>query len=137
MLALFAREEYEASIRVFEGVLGEDPMNLMVTVRLAVAYSILGNEQRAMQLFARAEQIHPARSTSSTTSPCTTSDSGIGISRRRSSRRCWSAMPQKLPALEALARIRENQRRFDEAARLMERVVVLKESPAADWVQAG
>ena len=52
--ALFAREEYEASIRVFEGVLAEDPMNLMVMVRLAVAYSILGNEGRAEQLFTRA-----------------------------------------------------------------------------------
>ena len=56
---LFVREEYEASIRVFDRVLVEDGENLMVTVRLAVAYSILGNEKRALQLFERAERIHP------------------------------------------------------------------------------
>jgi tetratricopeptide (TPR) repeat protein len=135
--ALFAHEKYEASIRVFEGVLEEDPMNLMVTVRLAVAHSVLGEEQRAERLFDRAQAI----------------DAGnvdlqhyLAMHRFRFGR--WDdaaplfeavlrAMPQKLPALEALARIREREGRFDEAARLIERVVVLKESPAADWVRLG
>jgi arylsulfatase A-like enzyme/tetratricopeptide (TPR) repeat protein len=135
--ALFAHEKYEASIRVFEGVLEEDPMNLMVTVRLAVAHSVLGEEQRAERLFDRAQAI----------------DAGnvdlqhyLAMHRFRFGR--WDdaaplfeavlrAMPQKLPALEALARIREREGRFDEAARLIERIVVLKESPAADWVRLG
>ncbi len=45
---LFVREEYEASIGVFERVVAEDAENLMVTVRLAVAYSMLGNRERAL-----------------------------------------------------------------------------------------
>ena len=48
-----------------------------------------------------------------------------------------TVMPRKLPALEALARIRESEGRFDDAVRLMERIVDLKASPAADWIRLG
>ncbi len=134
---LFVREEYEASIRVFERVLRQDPDNLMVTVRLAVAYSVLGNDQRAQQLFSRAEQIHPGS---------IDLQHYLALHQFRFQRwdlaaplfeKVLAAMPKKVPALEALARIRESQGRFDEAARLLERVVVLKESPAAEWVRLG
>ena len=135
--ALFAREEYEASIRVFDGVLAKDPMNLMVVVRLAVANSVLGNEERGEQLFARAQEIHGGN---------TDLHHYIAMHHFRFGR--WDVaapvfeevlevMPYKLPALEALARIRERQGRFDEAARLMERIIPLKESPAADWIRLG
>ena len=43
----------------------------------------------------------------------------------------------KLPALEALARIREGERRFDEATGLLERIIVLKAEPVAEWVRLG
>jgi tetratricopeptide (TPR) repeat protein len=46
-------------------------------------------------------------------------------------------MPRKLAALEALARIREGEGRFEEAARLVERVIELKASPAAEWIRLG
>jgi arylsulfatase A-like enzyme/tetratricopeptide (TPR) repeat protein len=135
--ALFAREEYKASIRIFEGVLAQDPMNLMVVVRLAVAYSVLGNEARAEQLFERAQEIHSGN---------IDLQHYIAMHRFRFGR--WDAaapmfeevleaMPHKLPALEALARIREKQGRFDEAARLMERIIPLKESPASEWIRLG
>jgi tetratricopeptide (TPR) repeat protein len=135
--ALFASERYEASIRVFENVLQQDPENLMVTVRMAVAYSILGSDARAQRLFDRAEQIHPGS---------VDLQHYLAMHHLRFQR--WDlaapllenvleAMPHKLPALEALARIRESERRFDEAAQLMERVVALKEDPAADWVRLG
>lgn len=134
---LFASEEYKASIKVFERVLAEDPENLMVTVRLAVSYSLLGNEERALRLFARAQQIHPGS---------IDLQHYLGMHYFRFQR--WDlagplfegvlvAMPQRLPALEALARIREGEGRFDDAARLMTRVVVLKESSAADWIRLG
>lgn len=134
---LFAREEYEASIRVFDRVLAEDPMNLMVVVRLAVAYSVLGNEERADRVFARAQEIH---------SDNMDLQHYIAMHNFRFDR--WDeaalmfedvleVMPHKLPALEALARIREKQGRFDEAARLTERIIPLKEAPAADWIRLG
>ncbi len=134
---LFVREEYEASIKVFERVLAEDPENLMVTVRLAVAYSILGNDERAQQFFSRAEQIHPG-----------SIDIQHYLAMHHFRFHRWdlaaplfekvlTVMPKKLPALEALARIRENEGRYDDAARLLERVVALKESPAAEWIRLG
>jgi len=133
----FVREEYEASIKVFERVLAEDPENLMVTVRLAVAYSILGNDERALQLFSRAEQIHPG-----------SIDLQHYLAMHHFRFQRWdlaaplfekvlTVMPRKLPALEALARIRESEGRLDDAARLMERVIALKESPAAEWIRLG
>jgi arylsulfatase A-like enzyme/Tfp pilus assembly protein PilF len=134
---LFVREEYEASIRVFERVLAEDHENLMVTVRLAVAHSLLGNEERAEQLFSRAEEIHPG-----------SIDLQHYLAMHHFRFQHWdlaaplfekvlSVMPRKLPALEALARIREGEGRLDDAARLLERILVLKESPAAEWVRLG
>ena len=134
---LFVKEEYEASIRVFQRVLAEDSENLMVTVRLAVAHSVLGNEERALQLFSRAETIHPG-----------SIDLQHYLAMHHFRFQRWdlaaplfekvlSVMPRKLPALEALARIREGEGRFDDAARLLERILVLKESPTAEWVRLG
>jgi choline-sulfatase len=134
---LFVREEYEASIRVFEKVMAKDRENLMVTVRLAVAHSILGNQERAQQLFDRAERIHPG-----------SIDLQHYLAMHYFRFRRWdlaaplfekvlTVMPRKLPALEALARIRESEGRFDDAARLMKRIVALKESPAAEWARLG
>ena len=134
---LFVREEYAASIRVFERVLAQDSENLMVTVRLAVAYSLLGDEDRALQLFARAEQIHPG-----------SIDLQQYLAMHYFRFRHWdqaaplfekvlSVMPRKLPALEALARIREGEGRFEEAAQLLERIIPLKPSPVADWIRLG
>jgi len=51
--------------------------------------------------------------------------------------RVLEVMPHRLPALEALARIREREGRIDDAARLMERIIPLKESPAPDWIRLG
>jgi tetratricopeptide (TPR) repeat protein len=134
---LFVREEYKASIRIFEKVLADDRENLMVTVRLAVAYSVLGDDERAQQLFSRAERIHPG-----------SVDLQHYLAMHYFRFRRWDlaaplfekvllVMPRKLPALEALARIREGEGRFDDAARLMERIVVLKESPATEWSRLG
>ena len=134
---LFVREEYEASIRVFEKVMAKDRENLMVTVRLAVAHSILGNQERAQQLFDRAERIHHG-----------SIDLQHYLAMHYFRFRRWdlaaplfekvlTVMPRKLPALEALARIRESEGRFDDAARLMKRIVALKESPAAEWARLG
>lgn len=135
--ALFVRGEYKASTDVFERIVAEDDENLMVTIRLAVAHSILGNEDRAMELFDRAAQIQPH-----------SIDLQHYLAMHHFRHQRWdraapmfeevlSAMPRRLPALEALARIREHQDRLDEAARLVKRAIVLKENPEAEWVRLG
>jgi arylsulfatase A-like enzyme/tetratricopeptide (TPR) repeat protein len=135
--ALFVREEYEASIRVYEKVLAEDRQNLMVTVSLAVAHSALGNEERADELFARAREIH---------SDSIDLQHYLAMHYFRFNRwqlaaplfeKVLTVMPKKLPALEALARIYESEGRLEEAAGLIERIVILKSSPAADWIRLG
>jgi choline-sulfatase len=134
---LFGTEDYEASIRVFERVLAHDPENLMVTVRLAVAYSLLGDRKRAEKLFARAEKIYPGS---------IDLQHYLAMHYFRFNRwdlaaplfeKVLTVMPRKLAALEALARIREGEGRFEEAARLVERVIELKASPAAEWIRLG
>jgi choline-sulfatase len=135
--ALFAREDYRASIRVFEGVLAQDPMNLMVVVRLAVAHSVLGDEKQAEQLFARAQEIHAGNKDLQHYMAMHYFRFGRWEKAAPMFEKVLEAMPHKLPALEALARIREQQGRFDEAARLTERIIALKESPAAEWIRLG
>ncbi len=135
--ALFVRKDYEASITTFENVLAEDPENLMVTIRLAVAHSIIGNEKRAMQLFESARQIQP-----------NSIDLKLYLAMHHFRFQRWelagplfeevlAATPRRLPALEALARIRENEDRLDDAARLIKRTITLKERPEAEWARLG
>jgi arylsulfatase A-like enzyme/Tfp pilus assembly protein PilF len=135
--ALFVRGEYEASIRFYEKVLTQDRQNLMVTVSLAVAHSVLGHEERADELFARAQEIHPGS---------IDLQHYLAMHYFRFNRwqlaaplfeKVLTVMPKKVPALEALARIYESEARLEEAARLIERIVTLKSSPAADWIRLG
>jgi len=134
---LFVAGKYEASIRVFERVLAADPENLMVTIRLAVAYSVLGDEARAQELFKRAERIEPG-----------SIDLQHYLAMHYFRFHHWdlaaplfenvlAVMPRRLPTLKALARIREGQGRIGEAVDLVERIVALEESPAADWAHLG
>jgi tetratricopeptide (TPR) repeat protein len=134
---LFARQQYAASIRAFERVLVEDDENLMVTVRLAVSHSLLGHERQAERLFERAHQIDPG-----------SIDLKHFHAMHHFRLQRWSvaaplfeevleAMPRRLPAIEALARIRERQGRLEEAASLLRRTIALKESPAAEWARLG
>ena len=57
--ALFIRQEYETAIPVFSRVLAEDPENLVVSLRLAVAHSVLGHEKEAQGFFERSRDISP------------------------------------------------------------------------------
>ncbi len=135
--ALFVRQDYEAAIEVFGGVLAEDRENLMVTVRLAVAHSVLGHEQRALELFAEAERIQPES---------IDRQHYLAMHYFRFRHRdlaaslfekVLEATPRRLPALEALARIREDEGRLDDAALLLERIIVLEDSPIAEWKRLG
>jgi tetratricopeptide (TPR) repeat protein len=134
---LWVRQEYEAAIEVFERVLAEDTGNLMVAVRLAVAHSVLGHEGRAVELFDRARQIQP---------DSIDLQHYLAMHHLRFRHldlagplfeKVLVATPERLPALEALGRIREAEGRLDEAAGLLRRIVTLKESPAAEWVRLG
>jgi tetratricopeptide (TPR) repeat protein len=112
-------------------------MNLMVVVRLAVAYSVLGDEKRAEQLFARAQKIHAGNKDLQHYVAMHYFRFGHWEKAAPLFEKVLEVMPHKLPALEALERIREKEGRVDEAARLTERIIALKDSPAAEWIRLG
>lgn len=135
--ALFSAGSYREAIPLFAGVLEQDPRNLMVAVRLGVAHSLLGETARADQAFDQARSI----------------DAGsldlmlyhaLHLLR---SRRVDQAEPQlelvlardpsREPALEALARIRQEQGRLSEAADLLARLAERSRSPAAALTRLG
>lgn len=134
---LFVHGRYDEAARVFEGVLEQDPENLMVHLRLAVAHSVSGRSARALELFERARALDP-----------TSIDVRhyLGLHHFRAGH--WddaevllesvlARMPDRLPALESLAEIRERQRRPQEAAELWERVLRLRPQHAATWLRLG
>lgn len=134
---LFIRQEYAEAIPVFERVLAADPGNLIVAVRLAVANSVLGRDARAMEYFRRARRIDPA-------SIDLQHYEGMHHLRRRDWDRAGALFaavlargPERLPALAALARVREEQGRIEEAAALLERAAALEREPAPNLLKLG
>ena len=120
---LFVRRRYDEAARVFERVLEQDPHNLMVALRLAVAHSVTGRPQRALELFERAREIDPG-----------SVDLRHYLAMHHFRAGAWgdaaalfesvlAEMPDRLPALESLARIRQRQGRIDDATFLLERAV--------------
>lgn len=135
--ALFVSEHYEEAIPVFERILEQDPENLSACLRLAVANSVLDREKQALGYFERARAIDSA-----------SADLRHYLAMHYFRSRQWelaaplfesvlSETPRRLPALAALAQIRKHQGRIDEAARLLERVVELKSSPAVELLSLG
>lgn len=134
---LFARERYAAAIKVFERVLAKDDENLMVTLRLAVCRSLVGDEREADRLFRRAEEIQPGSIDLKHFLAMHYFRLKRGDLAGPLFEEVLRAMPQRLPAIEALARIREREGRLDDAAMLLRRAIALKDSPAAEWVRLG
>jgi len=129
---LFVAERYDAAIPLFERVLESDPYNLDAALRLATAHSMLGREAKAMEMFRRAAQISPK-----------SRDVRLYTALHLVKGRQWEQavplleqavadFPDRVPALEAMARVRERQGRMEEAVTLRRRVYSLREPTAAE-----
>lgn len=123
--AVFVRGDYEQAREIFDRVLARDPENLMVCVRLAVANSLLGNGGRALELFDRAREIAPGSTDVRHYLALHLLRVGRGDEAAALLETVVAEQPRRLPALEALARIRQTQDRPHEAAKLLERVAVI------------
>ncbi|HVR42601.1 MAG TPA: sulfatase-like hydrolase/transferase, partial [Thermoanaerobaculia bacterium] len=106
---LFMRGEYAAAVPLLEAILAEDAENLMVALRLAAAHSALGRNERALAAFRRAEAIAPR-------SVDVRHYLGLHYFRTGEWERAAPLLeesladsPSRLPALEALARIRQRE----------------------------
>jgi tetratricopeptide (TPR) repeat protein len=134
---LFVREEYAAAMPLLRKILAEDPHNLDAALRLATAHSALGHEEQAVAAFSRAAQIAPH-------SPDVRTYLALHYARGRQWERAVPLLerivaetPDRLPALEALAVIRQRQGRIPEAIGLRQTIYAMRNPAPAELVQLG
>jgi choline-sulfatase len=135
--ALFVREQYAQAIPLLEQILARDPHNLDAALRVATAHSELGHEAEATTAYERARSIAPQ-------SPDVQTYLALHYARGRDWQRAVPMLeqivaesPDRVPALEALAVIRERQQRFDESLSLRQRIYTLRTPSAAELLQMG
>jgi arylsulfatase A-like enzyme/Tfp pilus assembly protein PilF len=134
---LFVREQYAAAIPLLEQIRAKDPHNLDAALRLAVAHSALGHEQKALEGFRAAESIAPD-------SPDVRTYVALHYAKGTEWRRAEPMLvrivaeePDRLPPLEALAVIRERQGRIDETVQLRQKIYTMRAPTAAELVGLG
>ncbi len=135
--ALFVRGEYAATIPIFSRVLEVDPENLAVSLRLAVAHSVLGREREAQVFFERARKIHPGSIDLRHYQAMHYFRAGRWDRAAPLFESVLAEAPRRLPALEAMAQIRQRERRLAEARRYLERVIALKPAPVKELTRLG
>jgi tetratricopeptide (TPR) repeat protein len=135
--ALFVREQYAQAIPLLEQILARDPHNLDAALRVATAHSELGHEAAATAAYERAQTIAPQ-------SPDVQTYLALHYARGADWQRAVPMLekivaesPDRVPALEALAVIRERQQRFDESLVLRQRIYALRTPSAAELLQMG
>jgi len=135
--SLFVRGEYARVAPLLEGILKDDPGNLDAALRLATARSALGQESQAEAAFERARGIAPR-------SPDVRAYLALHYARGRRweeavplLEQVLAESPERLPALEALATLRERQGRRDEALVLYQRIHALRRPLASELVRVG
>jgi choline-sulfatase len=130
--SLFVREEYAKDIPLLEKILAKDPHNLDAALRLATAYSSMGRDEQAVAAFQRAEAIAPD-----------SQDVRTYLALHYARGKDWqkavplleriiAESPDRLPALEALAVVRERQGRVADAVALRQKVYTLRAATPAE-----
>ena len=133
----FVRGRYREALPLLAQIQKEDPHNLDAALRLAVAHSTLGHEQAATAAFDRARQIAPQ-------SRDVRAYLGLHYARAQNWDRAAPLLeqvvreePDRLPALEALAIIREREGRIEDAIRLREKVYAMRAPSGSELVRLG
>jgi choline-sulfatase len=130
---LFVQEKYAQVVPLLEKILAEDPHNLDAALRLATAHSALGHEQLALAAFATAADIVPG-----------SQDVRTYLALHYVRGRQWqkaaplleqivAEAPDRLPALEALAQVREHEGRLEDALVVRQRIYGMR-TPSPDEV---
>jgi arylsulfatase A-like enzyme/Tfp pilus assembly protein PilF len=134
---LFVASEYAKVIPLLEQIIAEDPFNLDAVLRLATAHSALGHDARALGMFARARDLAPQ-----------SEDVRVYYALHLARGARWeeavpllekitAGSPEKLPALEALARLRERQGRMREALATWQQIHVLRQASPLELAKVG
>ena len=134
---LFMREEYAAVVPLLRRIVAEDAGNLDAWLRLATAHSSLGQDARAEAAFEEAARLAPG-------SEDVRTYRALHYARGKDWARAVpllvrivSESPQRLPALEALAVIRERQGRPGDAFDLRQRVYALRDASPEERLALG
>jgi len=134
---LFVAGEYGKAVPLLQQILERDPFNLDAVLRLATAHSALGREGPAMEMFRRAAELAPG-------SPDVRMYTALHYARGRQ----WplaeplleevlKTFPDRVPAVEAMATVRERQGRVEEAVSLRQRLYTLRPATAIEWTRLG
>lgn len=134
---LFIKERYAEAVEVFDRIFRQDPGNLMVCLRLAVAHSLLDHGDQAEQYFDRAMDMAPE--SLDTKHYLAMHEFRLGRTDDAADlfRQVLEAMPNRLPALECMARIARDRGRLDEAVIWMNRVIQVKGPQESDLLTLG
>ncbi|HEV7484615.1 MAG TPA: sulfatase-like hydrolase/transferase [Thermoanaerobaculia bacterium] len=133
----FVREQYAQAIPLLDQILAKDPHNLDAALRLATAHSSLGHEQAALAAYRRAEVIAPNSADVRTYLALHYARTAEWPKAVPMLERIVAETPDKVPALEALALLRERQRQIDEAVRLRQKIYALRSPTAAELTHTG
>jgi choline-sulfatase len=135
--SFFVDERYADAIPLFEAIVARDPQNLDAILRLATAHSALGHDARAIDGFRRAAAVAPQ-------SPDVRLYLALHLARGKDWERAIPPLeqvvaetPERVPALEALAMLRERQGRAADAIRLRQTIHRLREPTPAELVHLG
>jgi tetratricopeptide (TPR) repeat protein len=119
---LFVREQYAEAIPLLERILKEDALNLDAALRLASAHSALGHDAEAEEAFKRAAAIAPDSQDVRTYAALHYAHGRNWQKAVPMLERIVQESPDRLPALEALAVMRERQGRIEESVRLRQQI---------------
>jgi len=134
---LFVDEQYARAIPLLEQILVKDPHNLDAALRLATAHSALGQEQAAVDAYRAAERIAPDSADVRTYLALHYARTAAWPKAVPMLERIIAETPEKVPALEALAVLRERQGQIDDAVRLRQRLYTLRSATAAELARLG
>ncbi|HVR41509.1 MAG TPA: sulfatase-like hydrolase/transferase [Thermoanaerobaculia bacterium] len=134
---LFVREQYREAIPLFEQIVSADPANLDAVLHLAAAYSTLGRNADALDAFRKAQSIAPESADVRTYL-------GLHYVRTRDWEQAAPLLervvaddPDRLPAIEGLATVREQQARIPEAVALRKKAFTMRTPTGAELVRLG
>jgi choline-sulfatase len=134
---LFVHEQYAQAIPLLEQILAKDPNNLDAALRLATAHSALGHEQAAFAAYRRAEIIAPNSADVRTYLALHYARTAEWPKAVPMLERVLAETSNKVPALEALALLRERQGQIEDAIRLRQKVYTLRSPTPAELIRLG
>lgn len=135
--ALFVRGQYKEALPLLEKILAADPFNLDCALRLATAHSSLGHDEKAEAAFERAQTIAPDSADVRTYF-------ALHLARGSEWQRAVPMLervvaddPDRLPALQALAVIRERQNRLPDAVALRQKIYAKRVATPPEVLRLG